>query len=408
MPIQTQFPIGFFGPGAGGQGTPVDAPMPTLGAEQLVNASVPFAFTEGALNNWTISGGDVAEVGIGEGFGGGGSGYLNIHAVMGPSPVTLYQTGKMTAGHWFQLASDIDTHLSGKYHLRNGFGDSAQPARSASFARSRRSSGSTSFVVVSVDNTQDTDITFSGVSCKEISSYLNGIDTGSDSHASIGAFDCPDNWNAGVWILGNSTTPSSYILAYIDRDTGTIVTIKVASNYTVTVLGSEAITYAKDAALQLYSEDDGVNVKVEYNGTLLNTYAAGVTGTYAGLFRTSEEVIITGGKVSAHPFDVAVLTSVNIVYLGGSITAGASASDRPLYAWYGRLNKWLIDTYDHYVYPVLQNAGVGGHSSWVGAVRLQSDVLDYDPDVVVVEFAVNDTVSISGDRPMDFYPLRRP
>ena len=80
--------------------------------------------------------------------------------------------------------------------------------------------------------------------------------------------------------------------------------------------------------------------------------------------------------------------NVTICFLGGSITQG-SLSSKPttcyaykVYEWFkGRFPKADIE----YV-----NAGVGGTTSVFGAARADRDVLSYDPDLVVVEFSVND------------------
>lgn len=79
---------------------------------------------------------------------------------------------------------------------------------------------------------------------------------------------------------------------------------------------------------------------------------------------------------------------LTIGFLGGSITQGslASAEDKT-YAY--RVYKWWCDTFlkaeFHYV-----NGGIGGTCSCFGAARAVRDLLMYQPDVVVVDFSVND------------------
>jgi beta-N-acetylhexosaminidase len=73
---------------------------------------------------------------------------------------------------------------------------------------------------------------------------------------------------------------------------------------------------------------------------------------------------------------------VTIVYLGGSITQAANGYRQQSAAWLQAQ------------YPAAKimaiNAGVGGTRSDLGAFRLKSQVLDQNPDLVFVEFAVND------------------
>ncbi len=78
---------------------------------------------------------------------------------------------------------------------------------------------------------------------------------------------------------------------------------------------------------------------------------------------------------------------INIVYLGGSITQGAGAS-LGKNSWVGRIS----DTFNR-AYPGKvnnYNEGIGGTGSDLGLFRLDEDVIQHDPDLVFVEFAVND------------------
>ncbi|MCK9191084.1 MAG: SGNH/GDSL hydrolase family protein [Sphaerochaetaceae bacterium] len=79
-----------------------------------------------------------------------------------------------------------------------------------------------------------------------------------------------------------------------------------------------------------------------------------------------------------------------IAFIGGSITAGSVASsDELCYAHlvYEGLCKLLGQSSDEVRYI---NAGIGGTTSQFGAARVASDVLQYKPDLVFVEFSVND------------------
>ncbi len=84
---------------------------------------------------------------------------------------------------------------------------------------------------------------------------------------------------------------------------------------------------------------------------------------------------------------------INVVYFGGSITEGEAASyspeRRPERNWASLLHNWFRETYPDVVWNYY-NAGVGGTGSELGVFRLSTDVLAYKPDLVFVEFAVND------------------
>ena len=78
---------------------------------------------------------------------------------------------------------------------------------------------------------------------------------------------------------------------------------------------------------------------------------------------------------------------VTVAFIGGSITEGLTAGPEKCWAklTYDRLCEMYPDNKINYV-----NAGLSGTPSILGNIRLQRDVLDYNPDLIFVEFAVND------------------
>jgi lysophospholipase L1-like esterase len=72
---------------------------------------------------------------------------------------------------------------------------------------------------------------------------------------------------------------------------------------------------------------------------------------------------------------------VTVAYVGGSITAADG--------WRPFTTKWLREQFRG-VEIKEANAAIGGTGSLLGVFRLQKHVLQYDPDLVFVEFAVND------------------
>ena len=80
-------------------------------------------------------------------------------------------------------------------------------------------------------------------------------------------------------------------------------------------------------------------------------------------------------------------SNINIVYLGGSITAGAGAGGGQ--NWVDITGKYISKTFgENNVHN--HNVGVGGTGSEYGLLRLKRDVIDKNPDMVFIEFAVND------------------
>lgn len=80
--------------------------------------------------------------------------------------------------------------------------------------------------------------------------------------------------------------------------------------------------------------------------------------------------------------------AVTVAYIGGSITQGSSAGDSGCYA--RLVTDWFEETYPDSAINYVR-AGIGATGSYIGVHRVQRDVLDNNPDIVFVEFSVNDT-----------------
>ena len=82
---------------------------------------------------------------------------------------------------------------------------------------------------------------------------------------------------------------------------------------------------------------------------------------------------------------------VSMVYLGGSITEGALAKPQKTNC-YAALSAQLFA--EKFMLDAAQleyhNAGISGTPSLLGITRCEQDVLAYKPDIVFIEFAVND------------------
>ncbi|WP_414539988.1 SGNH/GDSL hydrolase family protein [Stenotrophomonas forensis] len=83
--------------------------------------------------------------------------------------------------------------------------------------------------------------------------------------------------------------------------------------------------------------------------------------------------------------------TINIVAFGHSVPAGYAITPevRKKDAYPRLLEDSLVDRYPHAVLNVI-TSGVGGENSTQGLSRIQSDVLDHHPRVVLIDFALND------------------
>ncbi|OFY56120.1 MAG: hypothetical protein A2Y87_06165 [Bacteroidetes bacterium RBG_13_46_8] len=80
---------------------------------------------------------------------------------------------------------------------------------------------------------------------------------------------------------------------------------------------------------------------------------------------------------------------VTIGVIGGSITAGSLASTEDK-CWANIVTNWWRTKFPSSAVSLI-NAGIGATGSDIGTFRIQKDIIQKDPDFVIVEFAVNDS-----------------
>ncbi|MDR0473793.1 MAG: SGNH/GDSL hydrolase family protein [Treponema sp.] len=91
--------------------------------------------------------------------------------------------------------------------------------------------------------------------------------------------------------------------------------------------------------------------------------------------------------------------TISVVALGGSITTGYAAQPPGEKGWAGLVNTWLQARANESGGKVEYiNAGIGGTDSAYGVMRAKDHVLAHNPDLVIVEFAINDQWIGGGSR----------
>lgn len=80
---------------------------------------------------------------------------------------------------------------------------------------------------------------------------------------------------------------------------------------------------------------------------------------------------------------------ITIGFIGGSITEGAGSTDK-VYCYVSRICAWWEQNFPNATFSFV-NAGISGTDSIYGCARLDTDLLCYKPDVVFVEYSVNDS-----------------
>ena len=80
---------------------------------------------------------------------------------------------------------------------------------------------------------------------------------------------------------------------------------------------------------------------------------------------------------------------LSVVFFGGSLTWGANSSDPQRTSYRGRMMTYLLKKYPNTPFT-FHDAAIGGTGSQLGMFRLERDVLPYKPDLVFLDFTVND------------------
>ncbi len=81
---------------------------------------------------------------------------------------------------------------------------------------------------------------------------------------------------------------------------------------------------------------------------------------------------------------------LSVGYFGGSITEGAGASDASRTSWRAKVTEWFRASYPDAEITEIY-AAIGGTGSDLGMYRCDTDLLSGNPDLVFIEFAVNDS-----------------
>lgn len=86
---------------------------------------------------------------------------------------------------------------------------------------------------------------------------------------------------------------------------------------------------------------------------------------------------------------------LNVVFFGGSVTNGYTPDNTDKYAWRQHVCAWLQKNFPQAQINQITSA-IGGTGSKLGAFRVQRDVISKKPDLVFVEFSINDSYGIDG------------
>lgn len=80
---------------------------------------------------------------------------------------------------------------------------------------------------------------------------------------------------------------------------------------------------------------------------------------------------------------------LKVVYFGGSVTAGYGSTNAGLYSWQSLSAAWLKNKFPDADISVV-NTAIGESGTLLGTYRVQKDVIAQSPDLLFIEYAIND------------------
>lgn len=80
--------------------------------------------------------------------------------------------------------------------------------------------------------------------------------------------------------------------------------------------------------------------------------------------------------------------SVKVAYIGGSVTSGTGSSSESTKSWRAITTDYISSLTSGKVTEI--NAALGGTGSYLGAARFENKIISGNPDLLFIEFAIND------------------
>ena len=178
-------------------------------------------------------------------------------------------------------------------------------------------------------------------------------------------------------------TDKTWIVNSAKNSQGTVDVTDTAGTFDVTVTGGKTpVAVGKDG--KVYTATKVSEVKNSGNLNPETNYATNVYGDYIEYRRPLTN---TYNKLTKDK-------ELNVLYFGGSITAGYGSSDSSKYSWRALTDAWLKETFPTAkINPIDRTIGETG--TLLGAYRLDSDILNLEntpaPDLMFLEYSINDS-----------------
>ena len=277
-----------------------------------------------------------------------------------------------TDGYILQIGEGVSFKLSPEVYVDNSTGNR------------RVELGSGTYENVVISNSGITKLSAAGSNIKKIT--LTG-NTGSALKAEL---DSPDLFEikygnsqkfSSAEIVNNNTTLGNtkvddgiyYIASQKSGNSKVGLTNRTGVYNVVTEKGKLPVAVSKDGTRIYTAANSPADSTIEVNKKLNNfgnfiSYRNPLSNTYKRLTEDKE---------------------LRIVYFGGSVTDGYGSSDKEVHSWRALVKKWFETNFPEAKITNI-NRALGESGTYLGSYRVQRDVINEKPDLVFVEYAIND------------------
>ena len=249
-------------------------------------------------------------------------------------------------------------------------------------------------ITVTIDNASATPSLYWGCYSSSGKSIFNGnVNVNVKSAEAVNNID---GWgtttlNGAVQIINSGAPWNGDVTTFVDTSKGYYYLNNVSGNNELISFTSTAGKFKVNSELQVIAVD-GNGVSHYSKDGYLDLREAG-SGVYT---------VKTGGKNKFENYinyrtdlknTYAKLTSgdknLNVVYFGGSVTKGTGVSDADALSWRGLVGSWLKTTFPEANINNI-NRACGESGTYLGAYRFERDVIGANPDLLFLEYSIND------------------
>lgn len=175
----------------------------------------------------------------------------------------------------------------------------------------------------------------------------------------------------------------------------------VTGKFTAVKEGYTAIAYNEDKSIVETANENGVINLEDKPGTYTVEFTEKIVhvenhdlDAYINYRGYNTAVTKNNGALANASKKLATEKELNVVYFGGSVTAGSGSTNNG--SWRGRISDWLTKSF-----PTVKvnnyNQAIGETGTYLGCYRVVRDIVSKAPDILFIEYSINDFYDKASD-----------